>query len=363
MIPFVDLKAQYQSVKSEIDCAIARVIDNTSFIGGEDVKAFEIEFALYMGSKYCVACANGTDSLEILLLAMGVKPGDEVIVPAISWISTSEAVSAVGAVPVFVDVEDEHLTIDVARIETKITSKTSAIIPVHLYGHPCNMTEVMRIANKYNLYVLEDCAQAHNAEWDGKKVGTIGTAGSFSFYPGKNLGAYGDAGGMLTNDEAIATKARMIANHGQVKKHDHKIEGRNSRMDGMQAAILRVKLPCLDEWTEGRIKIAEQYDNLISNSKITKPYVNSQGKHVYHLYVIRAENRDGLLAYLKRKDIQVAIHYPKALPFLGCYTHFNYKPEDFPVAFKNQTLILSIPMFPEMTSEMINEVANQINSF
>jgi dTDP-4-amino-4,6-dideoxygalactose transaminase len=363
MIPFVDLKAQYQSVKSEIDCAIARVIDNTSFIGGEDVKAFEIEFALYMGSKYCVACANGTDSLEILLLAMGVKPGDEVIVPAISWISTSEAVSAVGAVPVFVDVEDEHLTIDVARIETKITSKTSAIIPVHLYGHPCNMTEVMRIANKYNLYVLEDCAQAHNAEWDGKKVGTIGTAGSFSFYPGKNLGAYGDAGGMLTNDEAIATKARMIANHGQVKKHDHKIEGRNSRMDGMQAAILRVKLPCLDEWTEGRIKIAEQYDNLISNSKITKPYVNSQGKHVYHLYVIRAENRDGLLAYLKRKDIQVAIHYPKALPFLECYTHFDYKPEHFPVAFKNQTLILSIPMFPEMTSEMINEVANQINSF
>ncbi|MCP3930711.1 MAG: DegT/DnrJ/EryC1/StrS family aminotransferase [Bacteroidetes bacterium] len=363
MIPFVDLKAQYKTIKLEIDAAVERVIENTSFIGGEEVKLFEAEFAQHMGSKNCVACANGTDSLEILLLAMGVNPGDEVIVPAISWISTSEAVSSIGATPVFVDVEEEHLTIDVTQIEAKITDKTSAIIPVHLYGHPCNMTEVMRIAQKHSLYVLEDCAQAHDAEWNGQKVGTIGTAGSFSFYPGKNLGAYGDAGGMITDDQEIANKARMIANHGQVKKHVHRIEGRNSRMDGMQAAILRVKLPHLDKWTGGRITVAKQYDATISNSLIKLPAVNKNAKHVFHLYVIRSERRNELAAYLKEKDIQVAIHYPTALPFLECYKWFNYSPEDFPIAYQNQSKILSIPMYPELTNEMVDEVSNSLSKF
>jgi dTDP-4-amino-4,6-dideoxygalactose transaminase len=363
MIPFVDLHAQYLSIQPEVDAAIARVISNTSFVGGEEVKSFEKEYAEYMGTQFCVACANGTDSLEMALEAIGVGPDDEVIVPAISWISTSEAVSTVGAIPVFVDVEEAHLTIDVSKIEEKITHKTKAIIPVHLYGHPANMTEVMRIAKNHNLKVLEDCAQAHNAEWNGRKVGTIGDVGSFSFYPGKNLGAYGDAGGIITNNEAIANKVRMIANHGQLKKHDHQMEGRNSRMDGMQAAILRAKLPYLNQWTEGRIAVSEKYNASISNTHIVKPLIASKAKHVFHLYVVRTEKRDKLKRFLEEKGIGVAIHYPTALPFMPCYSHRDFKWSNFPIAEKNQHQILSIPMFAEMTDEMIEIVANNLNAF
>ncbi|ARN76521.1 erythromycin biosynthesis sensory transduction protein eryC1 [Nonlabens spongiae] len=362
-VPFVDLYAQYVNIQQEIDDAISKVIADTSFIGGEDVKLFEKEFASYMGAQFCVACANGTDSIEMALKAMGVGPGDEVIVPAISWISTSEAVSTVGARPIFVDVEKDYLTIDVSKIEEKITTNTKAIIPVHLYGHPANMSEVMRIAKNYDLKVLEDCAQAHNAEWNGQKVGNIGNAGSFSFYPGKNLGAYGDAGGIITNDEALAKKVRMIANHGQLKKHDHQIEGRNSRMDGMQAAILRAKLPHLSAWTDGRIAVSDKYDRAITNTKIVKPKTDEVAKHVFHLYVIRTEKRDELKNLLESKNISVAIHYPTALPFMPCYSHFNFEFKDFPVAAENQNEILSIPMYAEMTDEMIQTVAEELNNF
>jgi dTDP-4-amino-4,6-dideoxygalactose transaminase len=364
MIPLVDLKAQYQSIKDEIDNAIERVINNATFIGGEEVFSFEREFALHVGISHCVACGNGTDAIEILLKAMGIGLGDEVLVPAISWIATSEAVSNIGGIPIFVDVEPVHLTIDVNKLEAAITKKTKAIIPVHLYGHPCDMTAIMKIAKAHNLKVLEDCAQAHDAEWNGQKVGTIGDAGSFSFFPGKNLGAYGDAGAMVTNDPDLAEQAKMIARHGQsAKKHTHYIEGRNSRMDSLQAAILRAKLPFLDHWTQRRIEIASEYDRLISNEKIVLPQSDAQVRHVYHLYVIKAKNRDKLKDVLTENNISSAIHYPTALPFQLCYSDRTFTKDDFPVAHKLTNEILSIPIYPELSDEMIKKVVNVLNDF
>ena len=363
MIPFVDLKAQYRSIQEEIDEAIKNVINETAFIGGKYAAKFEVEFAAFLNVRHCIACANGTDSLEILLKAMGVGEGDEVIVPAISWISTSEAVSSVGATPVFVDIAADYYTIDISKIEAKITSKTKAIIPVHLYGQPVDMVSVMRIAKKHNLKVLEDCAQAHEAEFNGQRVGTFGDCASFSFYPGKNLGAYGDAGGMVTNDYEIARKARMIANHGQEGKHNHIIEGRNSRMDGVHAAVLSVKLKHLDKWTTLRIQHSKTYSEQLAQSSVTAPSVIKNGKHVFHLFVIRSEKRDELMEHLKAYDVQVAIHYPKALPFLECYTDREFKEVDYPVAAQIQGEILSLPLFPELTENQISKVTELINEF
>lgn len=360
MIPFVDLKAQYESIRSEIDEAIQTVINQTAFIGGSYAAKFEKEFAAFLGMNYCIACANGTDSLEILLQAMGVGVGDEVLVPAISWISTSEAVSSLGAKPIFVDVDPVYYTIDVNQIEAKITTKTKAIIPVHLYGQPVDMVRLMEIAQKHNLRVLEDCAQAHGAEFNGQKIGTFGDCASFSFYPGKNLGAYGDSGGMITNDPEIERVARMIANHGQQGKHNHVMEGRNSRMDGIQAAILSVKLKYLNEWTDARIANAKIYDSLLEGKDLIIPKVEAVGKHVFHLYVIRSKNRDALMAKLKAADIGVAIHYPTALPFLNCYKGMGHQPADFPVAYEVTKEILSLPMFAELDETMIQEVCKSI---
>lgn len=360
MIPFVDLKAQYNSIKSEIDEAIQTVINQTAFIGGSYAAKFEKEFAAFLGMKYCIACANGTDSLEILLQAMGVGQGDEVLVPAISWISTSEAVSSLGGIPVFVDVDPVYYTIDINQIEAKITAKTKAIIPVHLYGQPVDMVGLMEIAKKHNLRVLEDCAQAHGAEFNGQKVGTFGDCASFSFYPGKNLGAYGDSGGMITNDPEIERVARMIANHGQQGKHNHLMEGRNSRMDGIQAAVLSVKLKYLNQWTDARIANAKIYDGLLKEKGVVIPSVEDNGKHVFHLYVIRSKNRDALVAKLKAQDIGVGIHYPTALPFLACYKEMGHQPADFPVAHEVTQEILSLPMFAELEASEIEQVCQQI---
>ena len=360
MIPFVDLKAQYQSIQSEINAAIQQVISETAFISGKYAKQFESDFAAFLGVEHCIACANGTDSLEILLQAMGVGAGDEVIVPAISWISTSEAVSTVGAQPVFVDVHPDYYTIDLSKIEEKITDKTKAIIPVHLYGQAVDMVQLMAIAQKHNLKVLEDCAQAHGARFNGQLVGTFGDCASFSFYPGKNLGAYGDAGGMVTNDPEIARVARMIANHGQEGKHNHLMEGRNSRMDGIQAAILSIKLKYIDSWTDARINNAAVYNHLLSDKEIELPKVIENGKHVFHLYVIRSANRDELMQTLKSKNIGVAIHYPTALPFLKCYEGLGHTAEDFPIAHQLTKEILSLPMFAELDQEHMELVANNI---
>ncbi|WP_052597852.1 DegT/DnrJ/EryC1/StrS aminotransferase family protein [Aureispira sp. CCB-QB1] len=360
MIPFVDLKAQYLSIQKEIDEAIQSVINQTAFIGGSYAAKFEKEFADFHGVKHCIACANGTDSLEILLQAMGVGAGDEVLVPALSWISTSEAVSTVGATPIFVDIDPDYYTIDLDLIEEKITAKTKAIIPVHIYGQPVDMPRLMAIAQKHNLKVLEDCAQAHSATFDGQKIGTFGDCASFSFYPGKNLGAYGDSGGMITNDPEIARIARMIANHGQEGKHNHLMEGRNSRMDGIQAAVLSVKLNYLDEWTDARIANAKRYDALLKNSDVVTPRVIENGKHVFHLYVIRSKNRAALMRTLKAENIGISIHYPTALPFLDCYKNRKYTAEDFPVAHQVTQEIISLPMFAELSAEAIEKVTQTI---
>ncbi len=362
-VPFVDLYAQYQTIKNEIDAAISKTIQNSSYIGGTAVQKFEEAFAVYTGVKHVIACANGTDSLEIILKAWGIGPGDEVIVPAHSWISTSEAVGNVGAIPVFVDIEEDYFTIDVSLVEKAITSKTKAIIPVHLYGHPADMPAIMQLAGKYNLKVMEDCAQSHGAAINGKKTGSFGHAASYSFYPGKNLGAYGDAGCITTNNDELAEKVRMIANHGQKGKHNHLIEGRNSRLDGLQAAILLAKLPFLEQWTEARIKHAANYTALLKNAGLATPKIKDGYRHVFHLYVIKTKHREELMQFLKKNEVETAIHYPQALPFLPCYSNRSYQAEDFPAAFANQSLILSLPLFAELSPAQQEIVASLVHSF
>lgn len=359
-IPFVDLKAQYKSLLPEMDEAIMHAIHTTAFIAGGPADTFEKAYASYMGMKHTIACANGTDSLEILLKAMGIGKGDEVLVPAISWISTAESVTTAGGTPVFVDVDDD-LLIDLNLIEQHITPRTKAIIPVHLYGNPVDMNRIMEIATKHGLYVLEDCAQSHAATIHGKKAGTFGHASSFSFYPGKNLGAYGDAGGMVTNNDEIARIARAIANHGQEGKHNHLLEGRNSRMDGIQAAVLNTKLPHLEKWTDMRINNAHIYNDLLQTS-VHKPREREGFKHVYHLYVIQHDNRDELAIRLKEKGIDTAVHYPIPMPFMPCYSRFNHSEIDFPNAAKIAKRILSLPMYAELTQEQIAYVAEHVNA-
>lgn len=362
-IPFVDLRAQYESIKPEIDAAIASVIADSAFVGGYEnsyVRRFEEAFSGYLNAKHCVGCANGTDSIEILLKAMDIGPGDEVIVPAHSWISTSEAVSAVGARLVFVDTHPTYYTLDAKLIEARITPRTKAIIPVHLYGLPAEMDEILAVARKHRLRVLEDCAQAHGAEYKGAKVGTLGDAASFSFFPGKNLGAYGDAGCMVTNDPELARRARMIANHGQLEKHNHIVEGRNSRLDGLQAAVLGVKLKYLPQWTSLRQKHAERYSGLLAPLAVTAPAAPAYSRHVYHLYVVQVPDREAVQGALAAAGVSTGVHYPKALPFLAAYAGHGHRPTDFPVAARHMDRVLSLPMYPELTPEQIEAVVSVI---
>ncbi len=365
-IPLVDLKTQYQALKTEIDAAIATVISETAFIGNmsnKHVLKFEAEYCKYTGAKHTIACANGTDSLEILLMAAGIGTGDEVLVPAISWIATSEAVSNIGGKPVFVDIEADHYCMDIAAAAKKITPRTKAIIPVHLYGQPADMDAVMALAKKHNLFVIEDCAQSHGAAVNGKMVGRIGHAGSFSFFPGKNLGAYGDAGGMITDDEKIAETSRMIAQHGQSKaKHDHKIEGRNSRLDGIQAAILNVKLPHLEAWTENRRKNAALYRELLQGSGLQLQAERANTRHVYHLFVIQVDDRETVAKQLADAGITTTLQYPRALPLLTAYQHYGHKPEDFPNSVKLAARCLSLPMYPELTAEQIRYIVGKLRA-
>jgi dTDP-4-amino-4,6-dideoxygalactose transaminase len=360
-IPLVDLKAQYRQIKGEIDAAIDGVLENTAFIKGKYVEKFENNYKREFGVKHCIGVANGTDALFISLKALGIGSGDEVITVANSWISTSETISLTGAKPIFIDIDPDYYTIDVKKIEEKISSKTKAIIPVHLFGHPANMSNIMTIAKAYGLKVIEDCAQAHLAKWKDKVVGTIGDVGAFSFFPGKNLGAYGDAGGIITNNDSLAEKVRMFANHGALVKHSHKIEGINSRLDGLQASILNVKLKYLDKWTDERIKAANMYTNLLNGiEKLEIPKVDFHAKHVFHLYVIRTKQRDNLIKALNENGISTGIHYPTPLPYLDAYKYLNHSKEDFPVAMSYKDEILSLPMYPELRTDQIAKISEII---
>ncbi|MBC8488137.1 MAG: DegT/DnrJ/EryC1/StrS family aminotransferase [Bacteroidetes bacterium] len=361
-IPFVDLKAQYHSIKREIDVAIQNVINETAFIKGKYVQKFEEKYADAYGVKHCISCANGTDAIYITLKALGVGSGDEVITVANTWISTAETITQTGAKPVFVDIHPDYYTIDVSKIEEKITSKTKAIIPVHLFGQPVEMDAIIDICKHHNLALVEDCAQAHFAEWKGKKVGTIGIAGTFSFFPSKNLGAYGDAGAIISNNDEFSRKAQMFANHGSLKKHHHEFEGLNSRLDGLQAAILSVKLSYILAWNEARYLNALKYNEFINDiDEIETPKIHPDVKHVFHLYVIRTQQRVGLQAHLKEKDISTGIHYPAPLPFLKAYEYLGHNAVDFPVSYDYKDQILSLPMYPELSEKQIMYIVDSIN--
>ena len=360
-VPFNDLYRQYLSLKDELDTAISETIRNSAFVRGPAVEMFEEQFSNITSSKYCVSCANGTDALYIAMKTLGVKPGDEVIVPAHSWISTSETVTQAGASVVFCDTTIDSFTLNPDDLERKISSKTVGIIPVHLFGHPADMTNIMRIARSNSLWVIEDCAQAHLAEHNGQKIGTFGDIATFSFYPGKNLGAMGDAGALITNTESYALFAAKFARHGGLQKGNHEIEGINSRLDGLQAAILNVKLPHLVKWTKLRQQIALQYNsNLSSIDSIVSPTELEGNEHVWHLYVIQTERRNELKARLKDRGIDTVINYPIALPFLPAYNRFGHNVKDFPIAFNHQERILSLPIFPEISQEEIEYVVDSI---
>ena len=361
-IEFVDLHAQYLSIKDEIDAAMARVIAETAFIKGKYLEEFEQAFAKYAGVPYCIGCANGTDTLEIALRALNISKGDEVIVPANSWISTSEAVTTAGATVVFVDNDPISYTIDINKIEEKITNKTKAIIPVHLYGLPAEMGPIVALANKYNLKIIEDCAQAHGAMYGGKMIGSFGDLASYSFFPGKNLGAYGDAGGLTMRDESLKNQCRMIGDHGRLGKHDHALEGRNSRLDGLQASILLAKLPHLPAWTKARKDRAKKYDQALSHLSIQKPVVPEYSEHVFHLYVVQVNNREQVQAHLQEKGIPTGIHYPTALPFTTAYKYKGHTPSEFPSAYSQMSRIMSLPIFPELTDTQIDYVSEHLTA-
>jgi len=363
-VPFVDLKIQYKHLKNQIDSAISNVINNTSFIKGEDVKKFETDFAEMHSIKNCISVANGTDALFIAQKMLGIGPGDEVIVPALSWISTSETVSLTGATPVFVDIDYENFTIDVSKIEDQITNKTKAIIPVHIYGQCADMDPILSIAHKSNIKVIEDTAQAHFAKYKNEYAGTMGDIGVFSFYPGKNLGAYGDAGAIITNNDEIANNCRMFANHGSIVKHNHVVEGMNSRMDGIQAAVLNVKLDYIHDWNLQRQKNAQKYiEKLKSYDFIELPKIAKTNEHVFHVFCIKTKKAEELKEFLFQNNIETQVHYPTFLPFLEAYEYLEQEVNDLRVSKEIQGNILSLPMYPELSEDQIDFVVEKIVEF
>jgi len=358
MIKFLDLHKQYLNIKDEIDNAIKAVIEKSSFISGDFVSIFVNEFAKYLNIDYCIGVGNGTDALEIAIESLDLPKGSEILVPANTFIATSEAVTRSGHKVVFCDCKQDDHTISPQDIREKITKKTRAIIPVHLYGCPCDMDEILDIAKNDNLKIIEDCAQAHGAEFNRKKVGTFGDIATFSFFPGKLLGAYGDGGAIVTNDKELSDKCKKIANHGRLHKFDHTMEGRNSRLDGLQAAILSVKLTYLDEWVNKRNEIAGVYDEKLHNiADITK--VDIRKKHAYHLYVIRVPNRNTLIEKFKENNISYGIHYPDILPKLEAYKYLKQY-NDCKQANNFSKLIISLPIHEYMREKEIKKVINTI---
>ena len=363
-VPFVDLNAQYQSLKSEMLPAVEKVMETSQFILGKAVSDFEKNFAEAHNMKHCIGVGTGTDALHIILWALGVGPGDEVITVSHTFIATAEAISLTGARPVFVDIDPLTYTMDPKAMEKAITKKTKAIIPVHLYGQPAGMAEIALIAAEHGITVIEDACQAHLAQYDGKFVGEFGIAAAFSFYPGKNLGAYGEGGGVTTNDDTLAAKMRMIRDHGSSKKYYHAMWGHNYRLDGIQGAVLGVKLPYLHAWTEARRRHARRYsEQLQGMGDLIVPVQHPRAKHVYHLYVVQTIGRDELQTYLTSRDIATGLHYPLPLHLQEAYKDLGYKKGDFPVTEKVASRGISLPMFAELKDEQIDEVVQAIEDF
>jgi len=363
MIKFMDLHQQYLDIKEEIDSAIMDVVSASAFVGGPYVRKFEQQFAEFLGIEHCVGTGNGTDALEIALEALDLPEPSEIIVPGNSFVATAESVCRTGHKVVFCDVDPDTMTLDIQDVRKRITDKTAAIIAVHLYGHPADMDALMALRDEFNLAVIEDCAQAHGASLDGRMTGTIGDIAAFSFYPGKNLGAYGDAGAIVTADEDLALRSRMISNHGRIEKYDHQMVGRNSRLDGLQGAVLSAKLQHLDRWTNQRITVAGWYrDHLEDIDELVLPAVRPGARHVYHLYVVRTERRDALRDWLHERNIETGIHYPVSLPKLTAFAESHPVDPDMVINHIDGTL-LSLPMGPHLTKEDVDTVCRAIIDF
>ncbi len=363
LIPFIDLRRQYESIKNEINAAIQRVIENSSFSLGEEVELFEKEFADFCGVNYGVGVSSGTDALHLALVACGIGKGDEVITVPNTFIATTEAISMCGAVPVFVDIDEKTYNIDVSQIERAITERTKAIMPVHLYGQAAEMDNILDIASRNGVKIIEDACQAHGATYKDKKVGSFGDAACFSFYPSKNLGAFGDGGIVVTNNQKIAEKVKLLRNHGHRDKHIHDVEGFCNRLHGLQAAILRTKLRYLNKWNEMRRRNASLYDEFFDNAWVVKPNSVSYRSHVYHLYVIRARNRDRLRGRLAERKIDSGIHYAVPLHLQPAYRKLNHRLGDFPVTERVTKQIISLPMYPELAFRDIEYIAKEVIDF
>jgi dTDP-4-amino-4,6-dideoxygalactose transaminase len=362
-VPFLDLRAQHDPIRAELLAAINEVIDSSAFAGGPLVARFEEDFAAFCRTAHAVGVGNGTDALWLALLALGVGPGDEVITVPNSFMATAEAISYCGATPVFVDIDEETYTLDPTRLESAITPRTKAIIPVHLYGQMADMDPIMEVARRRNLFVVEDACQAHGAEYKGKRAGSIGHAGAFSFYPGKNLGALGEAGAITTNDRALADRIKCLREHGQSKKYLHSHIGWNARMDGIQAAALRIKLKNLERGNAARRAHAEHYNKLLAGTEgVVAPTVASGRTSVFHLYVVRVAERDRILAALGQRGIACGIHYPKPIHLQEAYAQLGLGPGSFPIAERQSEELLSLPMFPELTPGQIELVAAELKS-
>jgi len=362
-IPLVDLKAQYQAIKPEIDAAIESVISNTSFILGREVSQFEEAFAAFCEAQYCVGTSSGTSALHLAMLACGIGPGDEVITTSLTFTATAEAIWMAGARPMFVDIDETSYNLNPIQIEGAITSRTKAVLPVHLYGQPADMDPILEIARRHNLLVIEDAAQAHGATYKGRRVGAIGDIGIFSFYPGKNLGAYGDGGAVVTNDEQLADKVRLLRNHGRTTKYEHIQLGYGYRLDALQAAILRAKLPHLEAWTEARRDHAHRYTELLVNYDVVTPPETSYARHVYNLYVIRTRRRDDLLARLRVQGIGAGVHYPIPLHRQPAYVKQGYGDVVLPITEQAAAEVLSLPMYSELTEDQVVYIADAVKEF
>ena len=362
-IPLIDLRTEYLTIKDEIDAAIRRVVESTNFIGGDELVNFESEFAAFCGVKYGIATSSGSTALDLCLLALGIGKGDEVITTPATFIATTEAITHVGAKVVFADIDSDSYNIDPNQIEHKLTSHTKAIILVHLFSQPCDMDPILKLAQKHNLLVIEDAAQAHGAEYKGKRVGGFGDAAIFSFYPGKNIGAYGHAGAVVTNNKTMAEKVKLFANHGRYEKYEHLMEGYNYRADSIQTAILRVKLKHLANWNEKRRTNAKKYNSLLKDLPLITPKEMPYAKHVYHLYVIRGKKRDELSKWLNSKGIDTGVHYPIPLHLQPAYKYLGIAKGSLPVAEEFCSQALSLPMFPELKEEQIELIAKKIKNF